>query len=414
MHAFRQHGAPLHDELRRERLVRKAHVHHARRVPLGGGQIDQPPVRQDEDALAVQTPFVHELPYGRRSRRRLFQTFEVDLHVEVPRVREHRAVLHRPHVLHADHVDVPRERDEDVAHGCRLGHRHHAVAVHLRLEGLEGIDLRHQHDRPGPARPHRDAAAAPPIPRHHHRAAREQQVGGAHNAVERGLTGAVAVIEQVLRVRVVHGDHRELEHAVFRHRPEPDDAGGSLLRGAEHARHEPLAISGGERLHPAPHGGREVVQPVQGDHVERADQVGAVVHGEVGPVGERRADVLVIGLVVLALDGEHLGPVVAHQVGRHVVLRRQRIGGAQRHVRPARLQGDDQVRRLRGDVQAGREAFARERALAREALPQLAQHRHGALGPFGPPPPLVGLAQVFDVVRGAVRRGGHRVALLVS
>ena len=341
--------------LRRQRLIRKRHVHHARRVTLRSRQIDEPAVRQHEEPLAVEPPFVHELadaggpPLGG-----LLQPVEIDLDVEVTRVREHRAVFHCAHVLDPDHADVAGERHEHVAHPRRLGHRRHPVPVHLRLERLERIDLGDQHVRPGAARPQREAAPAPPIPRHHHCAPRDQQVGGAQDAVERRLPGAVAIVEQVLGVGVVHGDHGELQHPVPRHRLEADHARRGLLRRAGHARDERLALRRRQRLHPPAHGGRQIVEPVQGDHVQRADQIRAVVHRHVGPVRQRRADVLVIGRVVLALDREHLDPVILHEVGRDVVLRRERVGGAQRHVGSAGLEGDGEVRRLRGNVQASR------------------------------------------------------------
>src|SRR2546426_8498212 len=37
--------------LRRQRLIRERHVHHARRVTLRGRQIDEPAVRQHEEPL---------------------------------------------------------------------------------------------------------------------------------------------------------------------------------------------------------------------------------------------------------------------------------------------------------------------------------------------------------------------------
>ena len=66
--------------------------------------------------------------------------------------------------------------------------------------------------------------------------------------------------------------------------------------------------------------------------VQNGDQVGAVVHGDVRLVIERRHDVRVIGVVVLALDGEDGDAVVAHQAGRHVVLRGKRVGGAEHDI----------------------------------------------------------------------------------
>src|SRR2546421_10866616 len=50
---------------------------------------------------------------------------------------------------------------------CGPRHRHHAIAVHLRFECLEGVDSRDDHVRAPPPPPQRKAAAAPAVPRHH-------------------------------------------------------------------------------------------------------------------------------------------------------------------------------------------------------------------------------------------------------
>jgi hypothetical protein len=66
--------------------------------------------------------------------------------------------------------------------------------------------------------------------------------------------------------------------------------------------------------------------------VQHADDVGAVVHGDVGPVVDAGVDVAVVGLVVLALDGVDAHAVLLDQGGGDRVLRAQRIGGAEHDV----------------------------------------------------------------------------------
>ena len=63
---------------------------------------------------------------------------------------------------------------------------------------------------PSPARAHRDAAAAPAVAGDHDAQPGQQHVGGADDAVDRALPGAVAVVEQVLGLRVVDGHDRVL------------------------------------------------------------------------------------------------------------------------------------------------------------------------------------------------------------
>ena len=73
----------------------KRHVHDGRRVPLGGGQVDQAALAQERDAAAVgQDELLDE---GTRLARRdghLSQRRDVDLDVKVARVGQDGAVLH--------------------------------------------------------------------------------------------------------------------------------------------------------------------------------------------------------------------------------------------------------------------------------------------------------------------------------
>jgi hypothetical protein len=86
--------------------------------------------------------------------------------------------------------------------------------------------------------------------------------------------------------------------------------------------------------------------------VERANDVRAIVHRDVGLVGDGGADVLVVRLVVLALDGEDLHTVIAHEVRGHIILRGERIRGAERDLGATGLERRHEVGRLRRHVQA--------------------------------------------------------------
>ena len=192
--------------------------------------------------------------------------------------------------------------------------------------------------------------------------------------------GAVAVVEQVLRQRLVDRDHREPELPLAFERLQPDDSGGRLL-GARDDIAELLAASG----------------------VKNADDVGAVVHRQVRPVVDRRLDVAVVRVVVLALDRERRDSVLLDQRGRHVVLRRERVRRAEDDVGAARLQRTGQVGRLRGDVQARRDAETGEWLLALEPLSDRREHRHLPVRPLDPPHALLGEREVLDVVSPGAR-----------
>ena len=114
------------------------------------------------------------------------------------------------------------------------------------------------------------------------------------------------------------------------------------------------------------------------------DEVGAVVERDVGARRDERADVVGVGGRVLAAHGVDLGPVGLGQGGGHVVLGRQRVGGAERGPRAAGHERPDEVRGLGRDVQARRHRDAVERPLGREALADEAQDRHLGVGPGDP------------------------------
>ena len=109
----------LHHVLGGQRLVGEAHIHHRRRMPFGGREIDQAAVGQHVQLAPVAERILfHELarlPVGRTD---LGQRLQIDLHVEVSRVAEDGAVLHALEVIARDYVFVARDGHEDVAdHG---------------------------------------------------------------------------------------------------------------------------------------------------------------------------------------------------------------------------------------------------------------------------------------------------------
>ena len=142
--------------------------------------------------------------------------------------------------------------------------RHDEVAVHQRLERADLVDLDHGDLRAHAAEARRDALAAPAVAGDDDVAPGDQQVRGPEDAVERGLAGAVAVVEEVLGQRLVDGHDRVAERAVGGHGLEPDDAGGRLL-------------GPGDDL-------GQLAAPLL---VDQRHQVAAVVHGHVR-VGCRR------------------------------------------------------------------------------------------------------------------------------
>ena len=133
-------------------------------------------------------------------------------------------------------------------------------------------------------------------------------------------------------------------------------------------------------------------------------EVGAVVEGDVRAPARARRHVGGVGLGVLAAARVDLGAEVLGQRRRRLVLRGERVGGAQRHLGAAGDERAHEVGRLGGDVQARRHRDAVERALVGQALADRAQDGHLGVGPFDARP-----ARGRERGVGDVRRAhGHR------
>ena len=157
----------------------------------------------------------------------------IDLDVEVAGIRHHRAILHPLEMLARENVFVPGDGDENVSDLRGLRHRHHAETVHHGFERTNGIHFGDDHVRAQALRAHRQAAPAPAVAGDDKFQSGEQKIRGAQNPVNGGLARAVAIIEEMLGQRVVHGDDRILQRAVQRHRAQSNHARGGFLGAAD-------------------------------------------------------------------------------------------------------------------------------------------------------------------------------------
>ncbi|HET8968654.1 MAG TPA: adenosylhomocysteinase, partial [Gaiellaceae bacterium] len=198
-------------------------------------EIDIPALRSLATETREARQFVEEFSLGDgRKVYLLAEGADLDLDVEVARVAEDRAVLHPLHVLAREDVLVAGRGAEDVADRGRLLHREDLEAVHRGLERRHRVDLGHDHVRAEPLGPHRHAAPDPAVPGHDEALAGEEDVGRTDDPVDGRLAGAVAVVEEVLRPRLVDRDHREAELAVALERLQADDARRRLLGAGDH------------------------------------------------------------------------------------------------------------------------------------------------------------------------------------
>ena len=211
-------------------------------------------------------------------------------------------------------MSVARHRDEDVSGARRLAHGHDAEAVHDGFDRLDRIDLRDYDVRAEAPRAHRQAFAAPAVADHHKAPARQQYVRRAYDAVNRRLPCAVAVVEEVLRLRVVHGYRGEGQDARQLHRAQAHDARRGLFRGA----YDLLLLRD-----PLLEEGRDDVRPV--------------VYNDLRVKIQGRAHVPVVGLGRLPFNREDRDAPVCDQRRGHVVLRREWVGGDEERLGAAGL-----------------------------------------------------------------------------
>ena len=189
------------------------------------------------------------------------------------------------------------------------------------------------------------------------------------------MTGAIAVVEQVLGIAVVHSDDRELQHAIGGHGLEPNHAGGRFFSRADQGLYQVGAVFENCR-----------------------NQVGTIVHSDLRVVIERGLQVAVVGCIVFALDRKNRDFLIGHQRCRNIILGRERVRGGQHYIGTADGQHLHQIRRFCRHMQTGRNLDALQWALFLEALADEPQHRHFLLGPVDPLAALLGQAQVLDVV----------------
>ena len=218
------------------------------------------------------------------------------------------------------------------------------MAVHVRLERRDRVDLDDGDAAAGASGCAREALADPAVADDAELAAGEGEVREPVDRRERRLAGAVAVVEEVLAEGVVRRDRREGELARRLHRPQPRDAGRRLLGHAARARRRPRA--GARRSAPS---ARAVVdddlRPGVGDREQVGVELlarGAVRRVHLDPARDERGADRVLRRAGVRAGGDHL---------------RARVREQRREVRGLRLEVDDD-----GDALAAR---ARRRRAAR-------------------------------------------------
>ncbi len=133
----------------------------------------------------------------------------------MPRIGQNHAISHFCEMLLRDDIPATGNGNEKVAQFGGLFHRHDAKAVIDRLNRFDWVYFSNNHMAAQPGGTHRHASTTPSISCNNHRLARYLNVRGAHNGIPCGLACSVTIIEKVLHVCVINGDHREFQRTRF-------------------------------------------------------------------------------------------------------------------------------------------------------------------------------------------------------
>ena len=327
-------------------------------MAVASGEVDEAALCEQVDLAAVLQLELLDVLADRAARdRERLELRNVDLDVEVAGVREDGTVFHDLEVMLADDVLVARQRQEDVADLGGLIHRHDAEAVKDSLDGLYRIDFRDDDIGAEAARTHGAALAAPAVAGDDDILAGNDDIRRAHDAIPRRLARAVAVVEEILAVRVVGSDHRELKLALIGERAQAMDARRRLLRAADDTREQFTAL-----------------------RVQHVHEVASVVDDEVRLDVERLVDEGVVLLRRAVMPSEDVQTVLDERCG-HIVLCRQRVTARDGDLRTGMVEDLRHVGRLGLEVQCDDHLLARERLRDGEFLIDSRHDRHEVLDP---------------------------------
>ena len=348
-------------------------------MPFGRHKIDQPPVcQQVETAPVLEHEFLNERSWLRRGNSLFAQGRKVNLDIEVTRVRDQCTVFHLLEVLSTQDLLPTRGSAEDVSQRCRLLGRHHAKTVHRSLKGPQRIDLEHDHMCAHASGALGDSTPAPAIPNHDKVTTGQQYVRGAQNAIDRRLARAIAIVKEVLRLRLVDRDDRDTKHALDLHGPQAKDARRRLLRASDQ-RVEQLATR----------------------RMNDTNQIGTIVHRQLWAMIDGGHDVPVVRVVIFAVDRKDRDVVSTNERRRDRILRRERIRRAQHDLGATRLERAHQIGCLGRNVEARTDAEPSERLLLLKTSANLAQYRHVAICPVDQAAALLRERQILDVMGNA-------------
>ena len=111
------------------------------------------------------------------------------------------------------------------------------------------------------------------------------------------MTGAIAIIEEVLGHGIVDSDDRKVEHIIRSHGTQTNHTGCRFFRAADNILEKFAAVL-----------------------MNRRNEIRTIVHGHLRFVIQRRADVLVISHIIFAFDGKGGDFVHIDQCRSNIIL----------------------------------------------------------------------------------------------
>ncbi len=268
------------------------------------------------------------------------------------------AVLHIHECFLTDNVRAACYGNKEVADLRRLAHRHYLKAVHNSFHSLYRVYLSNYDLSAQALRSHSNTLAAPAVARDNNVFPRNDKVRRAVYPIPHRLTRAVAVVEQMLTVRVVNKNHRELQRLCLIHSQQTNNARSGLLAAADNVRDKVGALV-----------------------VDKVNEITAVVDDDVRSAINNLRDVTVVFFLCGVIPREHVQSVM-NQRRRNVVLCRQRIAASDIHLRASRRQHLAKIRGLSLKVYRQSHLQPLERLLRRKFLFDTVKQRHIALDPF--------------------------------
>src|ERR1700754_1829023 len=111
-------------------------------MAFSAGEIDEAAFAEEVDLAAVlQRGLLPGVARGAFAGRQSLQRRDVDLDVEVARVRNDSAILHQFEVFAAQNALVAGDGAKNIPELGGFFHRHHTIAVHYGFNGLRRIDF---------------------------------------------------------------------------------------------------------------------------------------------------------------------------------------------------------------------------------------------------------------------------------